>query len=89
MGKKRSRSSMTSRGERRSIVAGVQLVREARTELDKGLNKLAAWRKGSNPWITVQGPSSNMRMVRRRADDVWGHPKRSSYNIYGKGQSDE
>lgn len=89
MGKKRTRSSVTSKGERRSIVAGVAQVRRERSEVEKALNKLKAWRKGLNPWITVPGPSSNMRFVRRRANDLWGDPKRASYGIYGKGQTDE
>lgn len=89
MGKKRTRSSVTSKGERRNIVAGVAQVRRDRSEVEKALNKLTAWRKGLNPWITVPGPSSNMRFIRRRANDLWGDPKRASYGIYGKGQTDE
>jgi hypothetical protein len=89
MGKKRTRSSVTSKGERRNIVAGVAAVRRDRPGFDKALNKIAAWKKGSNPWITVPGPSSNMRFIRVKANTLWGDPKKASYGIYGKGQSDE
>lgn len=87
MGKKRTRSSITSKGERRSIVAGVKEVRRGRSEFEKANNKLQAWKKGQNPWITVPGPSSNMRFVRVRANTAWGDPRRTA-NIY-KGKQDE
>ena len=89
MGKKRTRSSVTSKGERRNIVAGVKEVRAGRSEFEKAFNKLKAWKKGQNPWITVPGPGSNMRFVRVRANTLWGDPKKAAYGIYGKGQSDE
>lgn len=89
MGKKRTRSSVTSKGERRSIVAGVKEVRRDKSEFEKAFNKRKAWKKGQNPWITVPGPSSKERFVRVRANDVWGDPRRASYGIYGKGGGDE
>lgn len=76
MGKKRTRSAMTSKGERRSAVAGVKLVRQARTELEKGLNKVAAWRAGKNPWITIPGPGPSQLFKRVRANNEWGDPKK-------------
>lgn len=90
MGKKRTRSAVVSKGERRSVVAGVRDVRRSRTELEKSLNKLAAWRAGKNPWITIPGPQSNMRMVRVKANSVWGDPKKTGLmpNIY-RGKSEE
>lgn len=84
MGKKRIRKTTTSKGERRSIVNGVKEVRQAKSEIQKSLDKLAAWRAGKNPWVTVPGPASNMRYVRVRANNVWGDPKRrASFGIYG------
>jgi len=71
MGKKKSRSTTVSKGERRSCVAGVKLVRQARTELEKGLNKVDAWRAGKNPWVTVQGPGKRVR-----AKALWGDSKK-------------
>lgn len=89
MGKKRTRSAQTSKGERRSIVAGVKEVRRARPEVDKALNKIEAWRKGQNPWITVPGPQSNMRLVRVRANAAWGDPKKMAQGLFGKVAGDE
>jgi hypothetical protein len=83
MGKKRSRSTTVSKGERRSVVAGVKEVRRATTEVQKALNKLDAWIKGKNPWISVPGPSKNQSFVRVRANALYGDPKRRSANIYG------
>lgn len=84
MGKKRTRSATTSKGERRSVVNGVKEVRQGRSEVEKALNKQAAWLKGKNPWITVPGTASNMRFVKVRANTLWGDPKRrSSHGIYG------
>lgn len=76
MGKKKSRSTTVSKGERRSVVAGVKLVSQARTELEKGLNKVAAWRAGKNPWVTVPGPGAKELFKRVRANALWGDPKR-------------
>ncbi len=87
MGKKRTRSTVVSKGERNSVSrATVKLVRKGRSELDKALNKLAAWKAGKNPWITVPGPSKNMAFVRVRANNLWGDPRRSA-NIY-RGRED-
>lgn len=78
MGKKRIRKTQTSKGQRRSIVAGVKEARQGRSEVEKALNKLEAWRKGQNPWITVPGTASNARFIRVRANNLWGDPKKSS-----------
>jgi hypothetical protein len=89
MGKKRMRKGYTSKGSRRNIVAGVRACRAETGQLERAMNKLSAWKKGLNPWITVPGPGSNMRFIRVRANNLWGDPKKASYGIYGKGQSDE
>ena len=90
MGKKKTRSSMTSKGERRSISkSATKLVRRGRSEAEKLMNKLDAWRAGKNPWITVSGPSADKRFVRVRANNVYGDPKRArSANIF-HGKSEE
>ena len=81
MGKKRTRSTKTSKGERKSIVNGVKEVRQGLSDWQKLMNKHSAWRKGQNPWITIDGSSSDKRFVRVRANNVWGDPKRrSSYS---------
>jgi hypothetical protein len=83
MGKKRSRSTVVSKGERHSIARStVKLVRQDRSEMEKAMNKLKAWQAGKNPWITVPGVQSNMRFVRVRANNLWGDPRRTA-NIYG------
>lgn len=89
MGKKRTRSTVVSKGERRNVVAGVKAVRQSRTELQKALNKTAAWKAGKNPWITVPGPSKAMPFVRVRANALYGDPRYALANIYGNKKGDE
>jgi hypothetical protein len=88
MGKKRTRSGQTSKGERRSVVAGVKEVDRGRSHLEKALNKLAAWKQGKNPWITVPGPSKNQAFVRVKANALYGDPRYATANIY-KTRGDE
>lgn len=89
MGKKRTRSTVVSKGERHSVARStVKLVRQGRSEFEKANNKLQAWRAGKNPWITVPGPSKNMAFVRVRANNLWGDPRRTA-NIYrGRDESE-
>ena len=84
MGKKKIRKTVVSKGHRRSIVAGVKEVRHGRSEGEKAYNKLKAWKRGQNPWITIAGPSSDKSFIRVRANTVYGDPKRVSYGIYAK-----
>jgi hypothetical protein len=82
MGKKVKRKTYVSKGERHSVARStVKLVRQGVPEVQKALHKIEAWRAGKNPWITVPGPSSNMRFVRVRANNLWGDPRRTA-NIY-------
>lgn len=48
------------------------------------MNKLAAWKKGKNPWVTVEGTQTNKRFIKVKANSLWGNPKTSNYNIYGR-----
>lgn len=89
MGKKRTRSTTVSKGERRNIVAGVKEARRARPEYEKALNKIDAWRAGKNPWITVPGPSKNMAFIRVRANNLYGDPRFAMANIFGNKKGDE
>ena len=90
MGKKKTRSSMTSKGERRSISkSATQLVRRGRTDAEKLMNKIDAWRAGKNPWITVSGPSTDKRFVRVRANNIYGDPKRVRYGNIFHGKTEE
>lgn len=82
MGKKVKRKTYVSKGQRHSVARStVKLVRRDTSGVEKALHKLNAWRAGKNPWITVEGPSSNMRFVRVRANNLWGDPRRTA-NIY-------
>jgi len=83
MGKKRTRKSITSKGQRRNIVAGVKEARRDKPEFEKALNKIEAWRKGKNPWITVPGTQSNMRFIKVRANSVYGDHKKNGANLFG------
>jgi hypothetical protein len=90
MGKKVKRSTYVSKGQRDNIARStVKAVKQGRSELEKALNKLAAWRAGKNPWITVPGPSKKESFVRVRANSLYGDPRYATANIYGKPKGDE
>jgi hypothetical protein len=82
MGNKVKRKTYVSKGQRDNVSSmTTKLVKQGLSELDKALNKLAAWKAGKNPWITVKGPSSKMALVRVRANSYWGDPRKTA-NIY-------
>lgn len=89
MGKKVKRKTYVSKGERRSVVAGVSEVRRNISPITKALNKLEAWRAGKNPWITVPGPSKKEAFVRVRANALYGDPRFAMANIFGNKKGDE
>lgn len=80
MGKKKHRSKKISKGLRPSINAAFLPIRDAGT---RAADKIEAWRRGKNPWISVPGTTTRESMVRRRANDVYGDPKRLHANIFG------
>lgn len=87
MGKKRSRKTKTSKGLHSAVSkAVIHAVKQSIPYIDKSYNKLKAWRKGQNPWITIEnvgGPAD--RLFRRvRANTIWGNPKNLKFNIYLK-----
>jgi hypothetical protein len=84
MGKKRTRSAKTSKGERRSVVAGVREARQSRSTIEKVMNKLIAWKKGQNPWVTIPSAAGKDQFVRVRANTVYGDPKKSANIFNGK-----
>ena len=62
-------------------------IRRDRTEADRLMDKLDAWEKGQNPWITVENRGEGLRekFTRVRANDYWGNPKnRGFYMGMGK-----
>lgn len=87
MGKKVKRKTYTSKGQRRAVVAGVKEARQTRCGFDTALNKVEAWRKGLNPWITIATNQKNMPFVKKRANEVYGNP-RATVNIY-KGKNED
>lgn len=84
MGKKRTRASKTSKGTMRTVSkATCQLARSNRPYAVKALNKLNAWLKGKNPWITVPDPINPKNFVKVKANVVYGDPKKArNANIY-------
>lgn len=87
MGKKRIRKSITSKGERRNVAANITAaVKRDTSPIDKALHKLAAWRAGKNPWITVANGSrgTNQPFIKVRANSYYGDPKFAMANIFGK-----
>jgi hypothetical protein len=82
MGKKRTRKKLVSKGKHSSISRSlVNAVRSGRSELEKMMNKVAAWKEGKNPWITVQGTASNRQFVKVRANELYGSPKPPKVNV--------
>lgn len=85
MGKKKHRAAKTSKGQRPSINSGlITAISKDVSFLDKSLNKLAAWKKGQNPWITVPTTEKNRPFVKIKANVLLGNPKEATYNIYRK-----
>lgn len=77
MGKKRSRSKLTSKGVHSNVNRGLlSSIRMERTAGERLSFKIDAWKKMKNPWLTVDTGSekSNMRFKRVRANDHWGSP---------------
>lgn len=79
MGKKRSRSKKVSAGVHSNVSAGLlKAVRQNRTPLEKFIFKMEAWRRGKNPWMSVDtgATGSNTRFKRVRMNEVYGDPKK-------------
>lgn len=85
MGKKRSRATKTSKGQRPNVSSGLTLaVAQSVHPIDKMLHKIDAWLEGRNPWITIEdsnGPADR-RFRKVRANDLWGSHKAPGPNIY-------
>tara|TARA_Y100000401_G_C8284673_1_gene205406 strand:+ start:183 stop:434 length:252 start_codon:yes stop_codon:yes gene_type:complete len=73
MGKKKSRASQTSKGQRRNVVAGLS---DDRTELQKVNDKMKAHLKGKNVMLTIENPiksETNKPFIRVPAKQEWRH----------------
>ena len=87
MAKKRQRNKYTSKGQGSNINPNlVHAVRKDATYLDVIVTKTISWKKGQNPWVTVENPErvsqaqgdrgSNKPYIKIRANDLWGDPRR-------------
>jgi len=75
MGKKRSRATQTSKGERRNVANGLG---DDRSELKKILDKMDAFRKGKNVMLTIPNPNKNETkkpFIRVNAKEKWRNDK--------------
>ncbi len=75
---------MSKVGKNRSIL---KAVKRGRSEGEKLMTILDAWRKEQNPWLIIPGTSKRESRVRVRANEYWGNPK-GSYHM-GKGDGTE
>ena len=76
MGKKKSRSTQTSKGERRSLARDIVKAtrRDYMQSSERGQNQLSAFLGGKNVMLTIPNPNkneTNKRMIRVPAADVW------------------
>lgn len=72
MGKKKSRASQTSNGERRNVVNGLG---DDRTPMQKLNAKVQAWKRGKKVFLTIDNPNKNETakpFIRVPATQVWG-----------------
>ena len=72
MGKKKSRASQTSKGERRNVVAGLG---DDRSEMQKLNDKMDAWKRGKRVMLTIPNPIKGDKkrpFIKREAKEVWG-----------------
>ena len=75
MGKKRSRATQTSKGERRNVASGLG---DDRSELKKILDKMDAFRKGKNVMLTIPNPNKQATrepFIRVSAKEKWRNDK--------------
>jgi len=85
MGKKVRRKTYVSKGIHSNVSAALlKSMRQDVNPIERAMHKLNAWRQGKNPWITVPGPSSNMRFIKIRANTYYGDPRYATANIFGK-----
>lgn len=81
MGKKRSRTSQTSKGERQSVARSITKAVRLQKEIDYPFRRLIAqqqaFKAGKNVVLTVANPNkneTNKPFIKVRARDVWGNP---------------
>lgn len=69
-----SGKTYTSKGERKNVASStLNGVRDSVTGAEKMLNKQKAWKKGRNPWVTIENPNkqeTDKRFIRVRYNDL-------------------
>tara|TARA_Y100001963_G_C6556220_1_gene342149 strand:- start:386 stop:646 length:261 start_codon:yes stop_codon:yes gene_type:complete len=86
MGKKKSRATYVSKGERRSVVNGKHHKSDW-TPLQEANHKIDAWAKGKKVFLTIENPNKNETakpFIRVPAEHVW-----KKYEPYRMKQSSE
>ena len=79
MGRKKSRTSVKSKGSMNSVSKNTKRMMRADKKADlaqKMLNKLDAWKKGKNVIVHEEGKTTRESIIRKDARDVWGDPNR-------------
>ena len=82
MGKKKSRATQTSKGERNNVRKDIlKSMRRERSHLEITYNKLKAFSKGKRVMVTIPNPNgkseSNKPFIRVTAQDAgWKKPER-------------
>ena len=75
MGRKKSRDSYTSKGERRNVSKKwTKMLRLERKESDRGFNQFDAYIKGKNVILTVPNPlktETNKPYIKVKAKHYW------------------
>tara|TARA_B100000575_G_C22968304_1_gene559075 strand:- start:346 stop:591 length:246 start_codon:yes stop_codon:yes gene_type:complete len=75
MGRKKSRDSYTSKGERRNVSKKwTKILRSERRENNRGYNQFDAYLKGKNVILTVPNPiktETNKPYIRVKAKHYW------------------
>ena len=79
MGKKRSRDSQTSKGQRPNVNKKIRndVRRDYMDSLDRSINQMAAYAKGKRVMLTVPNPNkneTNKRFIRVAAEDYLQRP---------------
>jgi hypothetical protein len=73
MGKKRSRASQTSKGQRKNVRNGLG---DSRSDMHKVIDKLNAFNKGKTVMLTIANPNTSERnkpFIRVNAKEQWRH----------------
>ena len=79
MGKKKSGTTYTSKGQRPNVSKDTRKMqrRAYLKSLDRNLNQIIAWRKGKRVMLTVPNPNkneTNKRFIRVEATEYLGMP---------------